>query len=101
MPNLKRYDNMDVEVWWNDYDSPEGTLEDDVPVCVTLYKDRNYLDYSTLTLTKQEELEMGIDSEIRVGFSEWMSPEYFLTTQHLSSRVRGWAEERLEMFLNE
>jgi len=94
-------DDMDVEIWWNDYDCPEDTPAEDVPMCVTIYKNRNYLDYSTLALTKEEEAQMGIVPEIREGFTEWMTPTYFLTTQNVSARVRAWTEQVIRSFINE
>ena len=89
-------DNMDIEVWWNDREDDEV-----IPVCVTLYKDKRYMDYKTLRMTTEEELEFGIAPEIREGFTEWFTPSYFLTTQHLSPRIREWVANSIKEFINE
>lgn len=93
-------DNMDIEVWWNEYDLPHGVPDEDVPVCVTIYRDKSYLDWETIKMTPQEELEFGIQPENRVGFTEWHTPSYFLTTQKLSPRIREWVEKTIERFIS-
>lgn len=92
-------DNMDIEVWWNEYDLPFNMPDEDVPVCVTVYRDKSYMDYRTMTMTRQEEIEFGIHPDNRVEFTEWHTPSYFLTTQKLSPRIREWVEATIERFI--
>jgi hypothetical protein len=95
-------DAVEVEIWWNDYElEDEPNLDPDkAPICITIYKNRDYLDYYQIKLTKEEELQLGILPSFRDGFSEWMSGTHFLSTQNLSPRIMGWAIEKIGRFTN-